>query len=357
MGPVPTLLDSAGQASSLGDFLANILLYLPLGLFAAAGFGRKAGALTGISLAVASGACLSIAMELGQYYVPGRVTTAEDCYANVVGTALGAVAGSVVTVDFRSPALRQMAANPVPGLLLVLWLLYRLFPYVPTIDLHKYWDALKPVILYPRLTGYELFRFATICLTLGALVEGATGRKRAWLLFPLFIGTVLIAKVLIVGQVLKMAEIAGAGLGLAVWAILTISFAARTRTTVIGLLLSASIIIERLAPFQLSGEGRAFGWIPFASFIDSSLEVAVISFFEKTFLYGSWVWLLGRSGLGFAASTMIVAATLFGASWAETYLPSRSAEITDAIMALVVGGIIVLLEGAARRGRTPLSEG
>ena len=48
---------------------------------------------------------------------------------------------------------------------------YRLYPYVPTIDLHKYWDALKPVVFHPRPTGYDLFRYTAIWLTIGSLIE------------------------------------------------------------------------------------------------------------------------------------------------------------------------------------------
>jgi VanZ family protein len=35
---------------------------------------------------------------------------------------------------------------------------------------------------------------------------------------------------------------------------------------------------------------------------------------------------------------------LFAASWAETYLPGRSAEITDALMALLIGVIIAVVK-------------
>ncbi len=42
------------------------------------------------------------------------------------------------------------------------------------------------------------------------------------------------------------------------------------------------------------------------------------------------------------ASTILVATMLFATSWAETYLPGRSAEITDALMALLIGVIMAV---------------
>jgi VanZ family protein len=51
-------------------------------------------------------------------------------------------------------------------------------------------------------------------------------------------------------------------------------------------------------------------------------------------------------------STILVAILLFATSWAETFLPGRSAEITDALMALLIGAIIAAIktptEGSCR---------
>jgi VanZ family protein len=47
---------------------------------------------------------------------------------------------------------------------------------------------------------------------------------------------------------------------------------------------------------------------------------------------------------------------LFATSWAETYLPGRSAEITDALIALLMGAIIASMETESRAA-TPLGIG
>jgi VanZ family protein len=69
-----------------------------------------------------------------------------------------------------------------------------------------------------------------------------------------------------------------------------------------------------------------------------------MSFLEKAFLYGALIWLLDKSGLRTGVSTILVAIMLFAASWAETYLAGRSAEITDALMALLIGVIIAVVK-------------
>jgi len=133
------------------------------------------------------------------------------------GTLLGATAGNFAGGDFLWLPFRDIAANRVPCLLLALWLAYRLYPYVPTIDLHKYWNALKQVVFPPRPTGYDLFRYTAIWLTVGSLIEPlAAGGAGGWL-FPTFHRRCAAGKVVIIGKTLSAAEIDGAAIALAVW--------------------------------------------------------------------------------------------------------------------------------------------
>ena len=71
--------------------------------------------------------------------------------------------------------------------------------------------------------------------------------------------------------------------------------------------------------------------------------VNTLSFFEKVFLYGSLLFLLTETGVRLGISALLVASCLFATSWLETYLPGRSAEITDAVMALLIALIFALL--------------
>jgi hypothetical protein len=52
--------------------------------------------------------------------------------------------------------------------------------------------------------------------------------------------------------------------------------------------------------------------------------------------------LLHRLKLRIGLATALTAALPFAPSWMETYVPGRSAEITDATMALVIGGVFAL---------------
>ena len=344
VGPLRNLLESWADTPHRGDFVANVFLYLPLGFFGSLACSGRGRALPRVMLVTLAGGVLSVTMELAQYYLAERVSAADDVYANLLGTMLGAIAGNVIGSYLFLLPFRRVAAARVPCLLLLLWLGYRLYPYVPTIDLHKYWQAVRPVILYPRPSGYDLFRYSAMWLAIGSLIEEFGGARRGWLLFPPFIVGVLAAKVVIVGRALSAAEIASAASALAAWILLALIAGGRIRVTAITLLFAVSVVAERLAPFQFTLHAREFGWIPFHSFLYGSLELNVVSFLEKAFLYGALIWLLHRTGLRLAVSTGLVATALFFTSWAEIYLPDRSAEVTDALMALLIGAIIAVVK-------------
>jgi VanZ family protein len=322
-----------------GDFLADAAL-CPLG-FCCVDRYRSAASYISVSGSDTFGAILSISMELVQYYDVGRDTSAPDVYANVLGSALGELLGMIFGGFFHWPLMGEITANRIPVLLVLAWAAYRLHPFVPTIDLHKYWNALKPIVLTPNFSGYDLFRHTAIWLTIFTLVSKIAATLRPSLLVPLFAAIVLSSKILIVSTTLSVAEVAGAVAAYLIW--LALHRRGRGYLAIVIVLFSATIVAQRLQPFQFTTHSVPFGWIPFRSFMQGSIDVDVLSFLEKFFLYGGLIWLLGEAGLSRRAAAGIVAATLFATSITETYLPHRSAEITDALMAILIAVIFALV--------------
>ncbi len=216
-GPVQALLATWARKPGRGDFLANVLLYAPLGFFAALTVTDRLRPTSRFLVPILLGAILSISMELVQYYDVGRDTSAPDVYANVLGSALGALPGMIFGGFFHWPLMGEITANRIPVLLVLAWAAYRLYPFVPTIDLHKYWNALKPIILTPNFSGYDLFRHTAIWLTIFTLVSKIAATLRPSLLVPLFAAIVLSSKILIVSTTLSVAEVAGAVAAYLIW--------------------------------------------------------------------------------------------------------------------------------------------
>jgi len=125
-----------------GDLLSNILLYLPFGFFTTNALPLRVPSVLRALLAILAGAALSISMEMTQFYDVGRVTSMGDVYANAIGASAGAIAATIIGATLKWPFTRELAERPDAALLLVMFLGYRLYPYVPVIDLHKYWHVM-----------------------------------------------------------------------------------------------------------------------------------------------------------------------------------------------------------------------
>src|SRR5690348_6248096 len=113
-GPVHALLATWANKPGRGDFLSNVLLYTPFGFFGALTFADRMRLVTRLFAIILLGATLSVSVELTQYYDVGRDTQAADVYANVLGTAVGALGGVIfgaprhwglvsAIVDYRIP--------------------------------------------------------------------------------------------------------------------------------------------------------------------------------------------------------------------------------------------------------------
>src|SRR5437764_6926653 len=310
-GPVRALLATWANRPGRGDFLSNILLYTPLGFFGALTFADRLRPVMRFLATMLLGAILSVSMELTQYYDVGRDTQAVDAYANVLGTAIGALAGVIIGGPRHWGLVSAIAIHRIPALLVAAWGAYRLYPFVPTIDLHKYWNTIRPLILSPSLSSYNLFRHTAIWLTIFTLLSKITAEQRL-LIVPLFASVVLFSKILIISASLSVAEVAGAVVAYLIWLIFYSN--RRTYVVMVLVLFAATVIAQRLEPFQFADHQVPFGWIPFRSFMYGSIDVDVLSFLEKFFLYGGLIWLLAESGISRRSATGMVAGTLFATS-------------------------------------------
>ena len=345
-GPVVYLLSTWHDWDGRGDLLSNILLYLPFGFFATCALPSRIPGTLRAALATIAGTAMACCVEITQFHDAGRVTTMGDVYANGIGSVLGAAAAAAIGASLRWPLVRELAAHPTAAILLVMFFGYRLYPYVPMIDLHKYWHALWPILRMPRLPPDELARYVITWLFIAVIVHSLYGFRRFLLLFPLLFAAEFLGKIMIIDNVLKLTDVVGACAAYLLWALLLRWLPGRF--VIVILSFAAMIVAERLRPFQFLAAPRSFGWIPFGSFMRGSIGVAMQAFCQKFYEYGGLIWLLGRCGVILPIGTALTAVLLLVTSVAECWLPGRSAEITDAAMAMVIGGAFAMLRQAAR---------
>ena len=117
------------------DVGANLLGYLPLGFLCVLAVRPRLSAPGSVVLALAAGACLSIALEAAQSLLPARIPSKLDVLANAGGTLVGALLAAPLArwLIEEGPLLAVRSAWFTPGprtdfglLMLGLWLVTQL---------------------------------------------------------------------------------------------------------------------------------------------------------------------------------------------------------------------------------------
>jgi len=315
-----------------GDLLANIALYVPLG-FALAARRSMLVALLGATLGCAA---LSATMELAQIFVPGRDASIWDLALNTAGGAAGALAAALFGLG-RSGLGRPRLADGAAALLLAAWLGYRLHPFVPAIDRGEWIASVLPLAGVWTAEPVRVLRLAGAWLVAARLLEAALPRDARvgrWAA-AMMLGT-LAAAVPIIDRVLTPAEVLAVLLALPAWALLR---GRRGADAVLLAVLLAVVLAEGLAPYRVVA-ARPFSWLPFGSVLRGQYSAGLQAVMLKLFLYGGLLWLAARVGLGRLTAAVAVVGLALAIGFAQTRLPGRSAEVTDAMLALVAALVL-----------------
>jgi hypothetical protein len=173
------------------------------------------------------------------------------------------------------------------------------------------------------------------------LLEALFGAAMSRRTLPWMFAVTLAVRIFIVDGVFAPLELAGGVIAVLVWSLLL--WRVRVRAPVVAALFTLSLVAQALEPFTFSAAARPFGWIPFRSFLESSFENGVPVFFEKSFTYGGFVWLWVRAGIPSGVTAGVGGAVVLCLRLIQMYLPGRSAEITDAIMLLLLAAGLKLM--------------
>jgi hypothetical protein len=78
------------------------------------------------------------------------------------------------------------------------------------------------------------------------------------------------------------------------------------------------------------------------------MSVNIQSFLEKVFLYGTLVWLILQTGASISCSLVLVVILTTSLEIAQRYIVGRTPEITDPLLVLLLGGLLLALERHSR---------
>lgn len=321
-GVFERFLISASFPYDLSDCVSNVLLYLPLGFFAALSLGRRPPHWARITAGTFFGAALSLAVELIQTFDATRASSVWDFSSNTVGALLGAVAGACASVAAVFPAVMVMC-----------WVGFR---------------AMSP-FLSPAIATEDrvlkVFHFSLAWLSLCLLLEPiAPARLRRWA--PALVLALTLGLQFWFSNAIPLAETAGGVLALLLWSLFLWKSDGRARAAALAIVLY--VALDALRPYHFLAVPRHFGWIPFLSIIHDFRTSLVSATLAKVFMYGAMLWTLARAGWPvrravFGGTVFVLLLRLI-----QVYLPGRTAEITDAVMTLLLGACLALMNPPPR---------
>ena len=333
---------SAIDRYQIWDVAVNITLYVPLGIFGFLAVSSRAPRLMRVLAPVALAVVLSASIEMLQLFDDSRSCSAADLVSNVTGAAAGIVAGAVYRVrlqrflEAEGPASLLRPSGAL--LLLSCWLAYQLFPLFPVwgrTNLFHRLAALKTMAVSPVATLVVFAEWLAVACLLDHIRKKRTSGFLALLLF------VVPARLILASRTLTWADIAGAVAAYAAWLYLPRIWVRRSAP----FLLTGAVALGELAPFHFAAGhiARPFAWVPFRGLVLSTWQYGFVVLFRKSFWYGSGLWLWRSSGCSLAWTTMAAAVALFLLERAQIYLPGRTPEITDAVLAVLMGVLLWVL--------------
>jgi VanZ family protein len=330
--------------STLRDAAVNVLLYVPLGLFAVLALDRIERAWLRLLMPLLLGMSLSMSIELLQLMDLTRTPSVFDVLCNTTGTAIGVATGRAYAnriSGFVERTRHGLAGAPSASLLYCLWVLYQVFPLIPSLSRYGILTQLNVFFAQLSFSIPETLRSGMECLAMGALLERITGHRhiRRWMFGFLLL---LPARLLLFHRRLSLPELTGAAIAYVFW---TSGLNRWPKAAwMLSRLMLLSLLLEGLAPYRFSSIPQAFSWFPLAALLETGPDAGVLVLLRKSFWYGSAIWMLRESGYSFLRPGITVAVILGGVEWIQRYLPGRTPEITDPLLAILLALFMWLLE-------------
>ena len=341
-GPAVTevLRQLSWARASRGDMLNNVLLYVPLGFCIALAveprFGRSAGIATGLL----GGALLSLTMELMQGSIATRVPSLTDLSLNAAGALAGAVGGSAwhaLGARMTPQANPAGRSGAVALVVLVLWLIARLWPFVPDASLRQLKRAVRP-LFSPELGWTDLAAFFVGWLVVAQAVFHLARRQRSVDVFLIVIAAVLVGRTFTAGNTLEFAELAAIALLLPVLVLIS-RVEDRGRSALLAAALGTWLASIALLPAMDGARGVTVEMPAFAEFLSRNAPPPA-ELAGRAFSYVALTWLLSGAGLfpHVAAGVTVLLVLLLGLMQAGAAAPVYG--WIDVAIAIIAGILV-----------------
>jgi VanZ family protein len=169
--PVSRFYENWNLFRNTSDAIDNFFLFVPMGIAISVCYTTRKARLVAATLLML---VLAVGVQLVQLYLPGRVSSVTDSIWNVLGTASGMLIASAVWHRIRPHLLSTHGDHDRFAIMLILlWLTYESYPFVPTLDIGLLKTHVKSFVLEGGFDFSRFFQHAGAALIAGVAVVRA----------------------------------------------------------------------------------------------------------------------------------------------------------------------------------------
>jgi hypothetical protein len=326
---ISKLTDFRFWKSGVSDAIANIFLFIPLGIILQQALkGRLPSTL--ISLIVLT-FIYAYLIQVCQIWTPQRIPYGGDAIWNLIGSMLGATISATSIQYCKNIKLDNDWRQNLPLVIIVCFIVIDLQPFVPTFDVDTIKNNLKTVMFSQDLSIIEIIRhslFYFIPLTLWRLqfIEVKGARKSLGVLVA-----VVVVQLFIVNSGIDNNLIVGAILAFAATDLLKYKV---TTTTLIHCI-TTLIVVNALNTFEYRGS-VTFNWIPFKPALSGNTLVNIFALLEKSLFYCLFFYFCSQDKIKFKQAVITLTLVIFPLEILQTNIKGATPDITESIVVLFV---------------------
>lgn len=311
--------------TGLGDAVANVLLFMPVGAFGMLlGDGSTRTPAARAARVLLGSIAFALALQAAQLWLPERTAALSDVLWNSVGTALGLLLAPNLRPSIERIARSGLLEHHVALSMAALWLAGQCWPLMPAHSLRHAITALRPLMHRPELDPVVV---TTTALSLAVALALARGVRRRWVFGLLLVAAALCGRLLMRHLELTPSHLLGWAVGLMLGQAL-LRLPAQTAMRVVMVFALAGAALDAFNPWQWSAMPGEFHWIPLfaplqAARVAHTLELVWAAFWWCALTLGARAlrWPSTTSTAGF---TILVLAVEVAQRWQ----PAQLADIT-----------------------------
>jgi peptidoglycan/LPS O-acetylase OafA/YrhL len=328
---INALLNFNVAKTGFSDLVANIILFIPFGLFIRSAFPGKGKQISYFVYLIAA-FIFAYLIQIMQLWTTDRLPWGGDAFWNTIGCAIGLSLYSFIRIDAFKQLHNIDMFKQISFALAAVLIVLKLAPFAPTIDFGVLKDNIKALIYSPSIDFYWTFEHTVIWLVAFYLLHVANPQWARFRLLVTIVLSVLGLKFFIISSNINLSQFLAGALALCIWRLLPVKSA-----PLLAGFMFLVIVGNGLYPFQLSEQVDDFKWLPFTGSLNGHLLLNIIVTTKKLAFYGGLVWLLYLTNRKLVFATVLTMLVLFVSEYLQTRFTNSVPESTDAFLALIMG--------------------